>query len=484
MANALLERREPIDEADRNYHPLLGDLQCNILSSHGRPNTHYFFLHFNESDPGPVRALIRRVSLGQLDDVPPGLGLQSELRSRARRARGAAWATGALGIEPVTFSTNLLLTATCYKYFLGRPTKPVEEAFADAAFLGGMAGRDASRPQGTKLNDPDFAQRGFDAHALYTVGYDPEEVRWPAVRGGILQFFAKNGVKVREEAGYVLRHPQRGYPIEPFGYRDSISQPLFYAHDLRSRQTFEGEAASMSDGKWSSFATPSVALVQDPNVASEQACGSYVVYRKLRQNVAGFYEQAARLARETVALRHGDPLSTEEVADRLIGRRVDGHTLDPGDSYNDFTYPNQSVCPAYAHARKVNPRDGYARGRRIVRRSTVYGPRLRRRADGRPMLYDGLPMQVASEQGGFAADDVGLMFLCCQASIVDQFEAIQGLWANKLHGGADTVIGQTGDQENRIGLSGSGLRFHYDPVVELLEGEYFFAPSLPFFFNL
>jgi deferrochelatase/peroxidase EfeB len=130
----------------------------------------------------------------------------------------------------------------------------------------------------------------------------------------------------------------------------------------------------------------------------------------------------------------------------------------------------------------VNPREGYALGHRIVRRSTVYGPRYERKEDGRPDLDKGDPaVRYASE----FPDGVGLMFFCCQSNIAEQFETIQGQWANARAGGADAVIAQMPQGElNKIGVNGSGIRFPYQPVVELLEGEYFFAPSISFFSKL
>jgi deferrochelatase/peroxidase EfeB len=137
----------------------------------------------------------------------------------------------------------------------------------------------------------------------------------------------------------------------------------------------------------------------------------------------------------------------------------------------------------HAHARKVNPRDGYARGRRLVRRSTVYGPTLARGADGRPERDE--KGELTAKNRELSAQGVGLMFFCCQANIEDQFEAVQSLWANDLHGGADTVIGQVpAGEQNLIGLNGSGVQLPYQSVVRLIEGEYFFAPSIRFFSNL
>jgi Dyp-type peroxidase family len=482
-SDALQNHRAPLDEDKPESQGLLADLQCNVLSSHGQPNTHYFFLELDTRVDVP--ALLRDLARGELGDVPGDLfALEPESRSRARRAekRAARAAEKSAPARPA-FSTNLMLSARCYDLLPDRFKKP-----SDPAFQQGMARRDESLSEARRLNDPKPALTSFAPHVLYTVGYDPEQVHWSALRATILRYFAGRGVVVREQAGYVLRHATKKYPIEPFGYRDSISQPLFFQRDLDARKKLEGAAASVAGTKWSSFAPLSLALAEDPNGGtggSGKAYGSYVVYRKLRQDVAGFYQQAARLAAERSPLPDGSDATRDDVADRLIGRKLDGHPLDATADYNDFVYGDQSVCPMHAHARKVNPRDSYTRGRRIVRRATVFGPKLKYGEDGRPVLSEAGAVVVDPESAGASSDDVGLMFLCCQANIAEQFEAIQGAWANQLAGGADTVVAQLPRRAaNQIGLYGSGIKFRYDPVVTLLEGEYFFAPSISFFSKL
>jgi len=486
-----LSDRNPIDET-QSHQQLLADLQCNILSSHQRSNTHYFLLSFDGLDSAAVKHVLRDLALGS-SELPGGLKLESELRSRAKRAllregRSPAteWATQQLETDPPLFSANLLLSAQCYRDFLQDLKLPPDRAFA-----AGMLGRDASPDMFGKLNDPDFSGRGPRLHALYMVGYDPREIDWYAAHGQIQLYLRNRGVTVREEAGYILQHQTRGYPIEPFGYRDGISQPLFYASELRARR--QSATLPPRGGHGAALAPLSLVLVRDPNGFNEESHGTYVVYRKLKQNVAAFYEQARRLARTIPPLADQTRLTADDVADRLIGRRVDGQPLDPLPDNNEFSFPNATVCPVHAHVRKVNPRT-YDDIPRIVRRSTVYGPRLQRTTAGRPELKGGelVPEegQAAGQALAAAPDGIGLMFLCYQANIATQFEAIQSRWANNLQGGADTVIGQLPPALpgrpaalNHIGFNDSGLVYEHRPVVELLEGEYLFAPSLSFFYS-
>lgn len=479
-----LSDRNPVDEALPAHQALLADLQCNILSSHQRANTHYFFLNFDGLDSEAVKAVLHDLAVGQ--GLPDDLKLPSELQSRARRAlgrknRGAAantaWAEKHVSGSP--FSTNLMLSARCYREFLPELAPPRDRAFRD-----GLPGRDGKEGMFSKLNDPDFSGRGPAMHALYTVGYD-DAGAWQAAHTLLQKYFQTRKVDAREEAGYQLRHGPGNSPIEPFGYRDGITQPFFYVSQAQAR----GPATTLHARRGASLAPLSLVLVRDPHGEGVHSCGTYAVYRKLKQNIASFYGQAASLAASIPLPDNQIRLTPEEVADRLIGRRLDGTPLDapPGAPVDDsgFTFPSNSVCPLHAHARKVNPRtyDGVPR---IVRRSTVYGPRLKRNEEGRPILDAGQP--VTEDGKALTGDEVGLMFLCYQANIADQFEAIQARYANDLRGGADTVIGQLlpekpGDAApvNYLGFNRSTLKYPYDKVVDLLEGEYCFAPSLSFF---
>jgi Dyp-type peroxidase family len=464
-----LSDRVPLDESNEEHRALLTDLQCNILSSHGRPNTHYFFLRF--PGPEPARRVLR--ALATAEDLTKGLKLEPEEGSRRRRLARAAAARQRRREPSAGYSTNLLLSSLCYTELLPEFTIPRDEAFKQ-----GLATRDDAIGPAIRLNDPVALRRAPRVHALYTVGYDVSGEDWAATRREILDVLGAHDVDVHEESGYVLRHPdpQKAYPIEPFGYRDAISQPLFFQKDLEAREKYEGAAATVAEGKWSSFAPLSLVLVPDPNGDSAQSLGSYICYRKIKQKVAAFYEQAGKISEGLGKLPNVAPLTADEVADRLIGRHVDGKPLDPtGGDLNDFRYPAKSACPAHAHTRKVNPRTDYVANHRIVRRATVFGPKLvRDRETGRPSL----PARVeAGEQAG----DVGLLFFCCQADIAQQFEWLQGVWANHQGLGADTAIGQLPEAtQNRIGLNDSGRVFDYDPVVEVMEGEYFFAPSISF----
>jgi deferrochelatase/peroxidase EfeB len=121
----------------------------------------------------------------------------------------------------------------------------------------------------------------------------------------------------------------------------------------------------------------------------------------------------------------------------------------------------------------VNPRHpDEERSHRIVRRGITYGER-------RVEPKDDPAQEDLPERG------VGLLFMCFQASIDNQFAYLQRL-ANDSSDGLDPIIGQS--------ASATGLGqtwpvqwgepyvkpFEFTGFVRLRGGDFFFAPSLPF----
>jgi deferrochelatase/peroxidase EfeB len=91
--------------------------------------------------------------------------------------------------------------------------------------------------------------------------------------------------------------------------------------------------------------------------------------------------------------------------------------------------------------------------------------------------------------------DVGLLFMCFQASIRHQFAFMQRAWCNAANfvrngTGLDPVIGQPPappameqSWPKDYGNPGS-VKFRFEHFVRVRGGEYFFAPSLPFLNSL
>ena len=113
--------------------------------------------------------------------------------------------------------------------------------------------------------------------------------------------------------GRTLRNA-RTEPVEHFGFEDGISQPLSLKTDI------ERWAAGAAQ-KWDPTANPfSLLLVRD--AIAPHTYGSYAVYRKLEQDVAGFRSQTMRLAE--LVDQPGDLARAGALA---VGRLSDGTPL-------------------------------------------------------------------------------------------------------------------------------------------------------------
>jgi hypothetical protein len=149
--------------------------------------------------------------------------------------------------------------------------------------------------------------------------------------------------------------------------------------------------------------------------------------------------------------------------------------LAPLPGYAGDRYPAAvaGACPAAAHIRKVNPRDGGTDLgtpadtllRLLLRRGIPYGPPL---------------AGVQAPSDALVRRDRGLIFIGYAATIEAQFEFIMRRWVNsKLHprfGGHDPLIGQSARgrfidlPSGRVALDGQWVR----PTG----GGYFFAPPV------
>lgn len=298
---------------------------------------------------------------------------------------------------------------------------------------------------------------------------------------------------------------------EPFGFADGVSQPDY---DWGGTLTPGGAR----DRDYRNLLAMGELLLGYPNeygfigdypTADELGRnGSYLVYRQLAQDVAGFWQWLARQA--------GD--GAIALAERMVGRELDGAPL-PGlqsatitgtnDPRNAFLFADDAdglVCPIGAHIRRVNPRsvdDPHGRHgflRNLISALGFSGTamhdavasarfhRLSRR--GRP--YGPVIVPQAAMQGTGAGQETGLHFLCLNTNIARQFEFVQGAWvaSAKFAGLAaeqDPLLG------NRLPLAGAQPTdaFSYTDsgacprtisglpqFVTVRGGAYFFMPGL------
>jgi len=406
--NAGLPVQDVLDELD--------DVQGNILQAHGRRFALHVLLRF--SRPTSARQW--------LAEIAPHLTTAAD-EVRGRAARGElrrvflSLALGAGGLRVVGLND------------------PDPSA---ALVRAGMAGRRRLLADPAP-DDWDRAYReGVDA-MLVIADDDPGEA-WSTFRA----LFANeplDGVDVTGvEVGQRLTN-EFGQDIEHFGYVDGTSQPLFFESDV------DRELRRQRSLDWSPGFPPRQVLVP----CRGGGYGSYLVYRKLEQNLAAF-----DAAKKRLATRLGQRDDQLDAGARIIGRYEDGRPHGLRDALpsvlpvqNGFVYNGDPpACPLGSHVRIVNPRTASTRSSAIARRGIPYGTRPDARAWS---ATDQLP------EGG-----VGLLFMAYMSDIAGQYETIQ-LVAN---GGRGT------EPDPLIGQRQTAPR-GYDELIRLRGGGYFYTPS-------
>jgi len=458
-----VDLEKSLDWTKPNASAMLRHLQANILKPHVRDHLAVLFLSF--ADRRQARAFLAAVAVKsawkQLEEI------------EAFKCDGT----------PGTPYVGIGLSCEGYRA-LGIADAGIP---ADPAFRRGMRAAATRR----KLADPPPTawDAPYDApiHAIVLVG-DAGEAAVSATRASILGLMPASVAVRGEEAGLYQRNHE-GVGIEHFGYVDGRSQPLFLDQDVADER-------ATSDGAevWKRAFPLKQILVSDPGTRRGNAFGSYLVYRKLEQNVQRFKEEEGRFA-DALGLE-GE--HRERAGALLVGRFEDGTPLtlqsEGGADHpvmNDFTYASDVAgrkCPHFAHIRKVNPRDRDTRSRLMARRGQTYGARFDDPSDE----------NVRSNRrptGG-----VGLLFMAFNSNVGYQFEHTQQRMANAVGGGAtrgmDQVIGQaarvpitsptrwgTNPAEDRDDPCKPAPLALVDPVaaaVTMKGGEYFFAPSLTF----
>jgi Dyp-type peroxidase family len=243
--------------------------------------------------------------------------------------------------------------------------------------------------------------------------------------------------------------------------------------------------------------------------------GSFLVFRRLRQDVAAFTAFVHATATALAQMPEFSGMTPERLGALLVGRWASGapvsrspladlQALAEDDlANNDFLFttdtppplfrPNSGaatgafptakedilgfVCPHAAHIRKMNPRD----------QDTDLGDQFDTLT--RRLLRRGIPfgLPLADPLAGDDEVERGLHFLCYQTSIEEQFEKLQQDWANNpqapLGGGHDLIIGQDRDHPRAFDLftpDGSAQQTLTAPRQWVVPtgGGYFFTPSI------
>lgn len=412
-------------------------------------------------------------------------------------------------------------------------------AFGDQSFRQGLAERSTYLGDPTNHKQPGHRKHWVvggpkkEADILVIVAADDEEdlltmtdaIKVKAADFGLRLMF--------EQRGDNLPGSLRGH--EHFGFKDGVSQPGVRGKVSAAPGDFiTPRYIDPTDPRALIFAKPGQLLIWpgqfllgEPRQQTEHlsdsapaatnfprwaALGSYLVCRRLRQDVPAFWKFAI-----SAAAALGIP--AQSFASMLVGRWPSGAPIMrtpaadnaalAGDEwannhfiFDDDTRPSNllpipgyggdtfaqahadilgAVCPHFAHIRKSNPRDiatdlGKPHDsmlRMILRRGIPFG---------KPIVGIKKPAPKLLKQ------ERGLMFICYGSTIEDQFEFLTRRWVNSPlqpnFGGHDPIIGQRDSRGNReryidVPTPGGTRRLRIkDEWVIPTGGGYFFSPPI------
>ncbi len=383
---------------------------------------------------------------------------------------------------------------------LGVATSALPATTGTAAFTAGMANRSLQIGDTDPLDSPANWLTPFQpnegVHLCVVVAADDDADLDEAVVAVCNQVSATGCQVVFQELGKTLPPPLKGR--EHFGFKDGISQPAITGYNPppapnEPPPVAAGELVLGFPDNAGNTAVPQGTL---------WANGSFVVFRRLIQNVEAFRQLVA-----TGVPGSNPPLTPAQTAAALVGRWPSGAPLelnpasDPGPSKisNAFQYKNASptdddghVCPHFAHIRKTNPRD------ETTPSPSTDDPQLHR------MLRRGLPFGSPLPPDATADDGQqrGLHFISVVADLDQQFEFVQRQWVNDPNfpngtpppspgpygppaqgqqpDGPDPIAaeGDTGSPVLLVQAAGNTTFPIPAQLQNVTAGEYFFLPSL------
>lgn len=519
-----------VEIADAPAEPVYGakarrDIQGNVIPGFNKDHQHFLFFKIRNASKAKawLRWLEPRIS--SMDDVLSFVRMHRALRLR-------------LGVKEPGLKATWLNLALSHAAIAKLAGTEQADNFGELSFRQGLAERSAYLGDPTDPTAPGHPGNWVvggpknEADVLVIIAADDagdlaamvDDVKEEAQRHRLALMF--------EQRGQTLPGGLRGH--EHFGFRDGISQPGIRGKVSSAPGDFiTPRYVDAGDPHAAIFAKPGQVLVwpgqfllgelrqstesmtasapPGVNFPKWARRGSYLVFRRLLQDVPAFWEFVAEAA---AAL----DIPKVRVASMLVGRWPSGAPLMrvpaaddralAGDEFanNHFVFDDETrpsslrpipgyagdghpaahadllgaVCPHFAHIRKVNPRDG--------------GTDLGKPADGllRMILRRGIPFGppiagVKKPSSKLVTQERGLVFLCYGSAIEDQFEFLTRRWANSPVqpnlGGHDPVVGQEG-REPRVRsvdfpTPAGPVRLHLKREwVTVTGGGYFFAPPI------
>lgn len=425
----------------------LDDIQALILRSRPEPYVGlHAMLHIDDAEGG--RALLLRMA----DHIPSAAGWTDDRD---------AWMGVALSFEGLKA--------------LGVPEASLSSF--PLPFQQGMAQR-AEQLRDVGSNAPEHWDTAFQpgtCHVALTIYARDEAALAVATEKAMGELNRSHGVTLVGQHAFGADADAKN----PFGFRDSISQPTVAGSGVAA---LPGQERAIAAGEFilgeNSETGKPVAMPEPPELGRN---GSFVVLRKYESRVGAFNDFIRSQAQDEAA--------EELLAAKMVGRWRSGAPLplapdhddpelgaDPQRN-NDFNFaqdPRGLACPHAAHMRRLNPRDSQltiltdVNIHRIIRRSSTFGPKWQR------------DLTAQDDQG-----ERGIFFIFISARAYDTIEFFQQEWINRgnfidLGTERDPVVGLH-ETPGTFTIPRVPVRQRIDGVStfnQLRGGEYLFMPSL------
>jgi len=511
----------------------LNDIQGNIVKGYGHfgyPKARYIFYRINNEIAG--RQFVAGINPLVTTGVPWNLTAESGADN-----------------SPPSATTNIAFTYQGLE-MLGVPRKSLQ-TFPEDFAMGMEQRRDILGDDGpSALTHWDDIWQAGGVHIWISINgknEDELEKRYQEIsallattNNGVEQITGHKGADGENNLPYQSASAiyKNGIPQskEHFGYRDGISDPYFNASAGNPNRVIGGGKPTRGDPAtkegWEPLETGEFILGHRDEASELPASpqppllafnGTFMVYRKLHENVGSFNRYLSEMGKdypggkEMLAAKFagrwresGAPISefpTEaeansfneklSAAEARVYNEQPNPSKDAVEEYTElrkqlvaFNYnkdPHGASCPMGAHTRRINPRGALEHG---VEAFKTPGALVNRRR----ILRRGLPY-------GEVKDDTkdngnhGIIFMVINASISRQFEFVQQQWVNygndfNLANDKDPLIGNHG--VNAAGKPDGRMKLETDPkgndvpflctnlprFVETRGGDYFFIPSL------
>lgn len=464
------------------------DIQGIIVTGYGHlQSSSYLFLHID--DPAQAKVWLAKIIPQMTTAIEWPMGPDGKIQKPAWALNIAFTCKGLtkLGLSPESVQTF---------------SQEFVQGIAEDARSRRLGDTESSAPQNWEIGGPQTPAED-EIHVLLIVQGEPNEIeKLCQTQIDLAKLYGVRQVGEVQQ-GYLPFDDGR----EHFGFHDAISQPNIEGSPRKDADNQPcikpGEFILGYPNEYELLPTtptvPTAVDVHNNLKPAEQVStelnkqqqkdfgrnGSYLVFRKLHQDVAGF----RRYLRDNFS----EPAERDLVAAKLVGRWPSGAPLvlwpnqddpkaEPAKSpENSFYYmetdPHGYRCPMGAHIRRVNPRDSLGENtqesirsvnrHRLVRRGALYGEKL--------------PKETYEDDG----KDRGVLFFCINADIQRQFEFVQQTWINNrkfngLYNEKDPLLGDNNGsydmtiQHEPVRQRLSGLpRF-----VSVKGGGYFFLPSI------